>query len=157
MAIDFEKWNQEFGGEAAVKEIEQAKEHAGEYAELPEGTYVCKLEKLELGESKAKKPMVKAMFRIVEGEHKKQCIFYNGVMVANNPEYNGLMKHRVLEFLRSLNVLDESEIDFDGNYAHFNDLLLDIAEGAEEDHLKFEVFTEKDGQYTTVTVTDTFE
>lgn len=157
MAIDFEKWNQEFGGEAAVKEIEQAKESAGEYAELPEGTYVCELEKLELGESKAKKPMVKAMFRIVEGEHKKQCIFYNGVMVANDPQWNGLMKHRVLEFLRSLNVLDESEIDFDGNYAHFNDLLLDIAEGAEEDHLKFEVFTEKDGQYNKITVTDTFE
>jgi hypothetical protein len=157
MAIDFEKWNAEFGGEQAVKDIEKAKESAGNYGELPEGTYVCKLEKLELGESKAHKPMVKAMFRIVEGEHKKQCIFYNGVMVANNPEYNGLMKHRVLEFLRSLNVLDDSDIDFDGNYAHFNDLLLDIAEAAEEDQLKFEVFTEKDGQYTTVTVTDTFE
>lgn len=155
MAIDFEKWNKEFGGEQAVKDIEKAKEN--DFTELDEGTYVCKLEKLELGESKAHKPMVKAMFRIVEGEHKKQCIFYNGVMVANNPEYNGLMKHRVLEFLRSLNVLDEADIDFDGNYAHFNDLLLDIAEAAEEDHLKFEVFTEKDGDYNKITVTDTFE
>ena len=157
MAIDFEKWNQEFGGEKAVKEIEKAKESAGEYAELPEGTYVCKLEKLELGESKAHKPMVKAMFRIVEGAHKKQCIFYNGVMVANDSEYNGFMMHKVLEFLRSLNVLDDADIDFDGNYVHFNDLLLDIAEAAEEDHLKFEVFTEKDGKYTTVSVTETFE
>ena len=155
MAIDFEKWNQEFGGEQAVKDIEKAKEN--DFTELDEGTYVCKLEKLELSESKAHKPMVKAMFRIVEGEHKKQCIFYNGVMVANNPEYNGLMKHRVLEFLRSLNVLDDADIDFDGNYAHFNDLLLDIAEAAEEDHLKFEVFTEKDGDYNKITVTDTFE
>lgn len=155
MAIDFEKWNKEFGGEQAVKDIEKAKEN--DFTELDEGTYVCKLEKLELGESKAHKPMVKAMFRIAEGEHKKQCIFYNGVMVANNPEYNGLMKHRVLEFLRSLNVLDEADIDFDGNYAHFNDLLLDIAEAAEEDHLKFEVFTEKDGEYNKITVTDTFE
>lgn len=156
MAIDFEKWNQEFGGEEAVKEIEKAKENA-DYPELPEGTYICKLEKLELGESKAHKPMVKAMFRIAEGEHKKQCIFYNGVMVANNPEYNGFMKHRVLEFLRSLQVLDDADIDFDGNYAHFNDLLLDIVEAAEEDGLKFEVFTEKDGEYTTITVTDVFE
>lgn len=155
MAIDFEKWNKEFGGEQAVKDIEKAKEN--DFTELDEGTYVCKLEKLELGESKAHKPMVKAMFRIVEGEHKKQCIFYNGVMVANNPEYNGLMKHRVLEFLRSLNVLDDADIDFDGNYEHFNDLLLDIAEAAEEDHLKFEVFTEKDGDYNKITVTDTFE
>lgn len=157
MAIDFEKWNQEFGGETAVKEIEKAKESAGEYAELPEGTYVCKLEKLELGESKAKKPMVKAMFRILEGEHKKQCIFYNGVMVANNPEYNGFMMHRVLEFLRSLQVLDDMEVTFDGNYVHFNDLILDIHETAEEDGLKFEVFTEKDGDFNKVTVTDVFE
>ena len=156
MAIDFDKWNKEFGGEEAVAEIEKAKENA-DYPELPEGTYVCKLEKLELGESKAHKPMVKAMFRIVEGEHKKQCIFYNGVMVANDPQWNGLMKHNVLTFLRSLNVLDDADIDFDGNYAHFNDLLLDIAEAAEEDHLKFEVFTEKDGQYDKITVTDTFE
>ena len=70
MAIDFEKWNKEFGGEQAVKDIEKAKESANEYAELPEGTYVCKLEKQELGESIGKKPLVKAMFRIVEGEHR---------------------------------------------------------------------------------------
>lgn len=157
MAIDFEKWNKEFGGEQAVKDIEKAKESAKEYSKLPEGTYVCKLEKLELGESKAHKPMVKAMFRIVEGGHKKQCIFYNGVMVSNNPEYNGLMKHRVLEFLRSLQVLDESDIDFDGNYAHFNDLLLDIAEAAEEESLKFEIKHEYDGEYAKITVTDVFD
>lgn len=156
MAIDFEKWNREFGGEQAVKDIEKAKENS-DYPELPEGTYVCKLEKLELGETKTGKPMVKAMFRITEGQHKKQCIFYNGVMVANDPSKNGFMMHRVLEFLRSLKVLEDIDVDFDGNYEHFNDLLLDIAEAAEEDGLKFEVFTEKDGQYNKVTVTDTFE
>jgi hypothetical protein len=78
-------------------------------------------------------------------------------MVANNPEYNGFMKHRVLEFLRSLNVLEDSDIDFDGNYVHFNDLLLDIAEAAEEDHLRFEIFVEEDGEYTKITITDTYE
>lgn len=157
MAIDFEKWNKEFGGEEAVKEIEKAKENANEYAELPEGSYICRLEKLELGESKQNKPMVKAQFRIAEGEHKKQCIFYNGVMVASNPEYNGFMKHKVLEFLRSLNVVDETEIDFDGNFAHFNDLLLDIVEIAEEEGLKFAVETTKDGEYTRIEVVDTYE
>lgn len=157
MAIDFSKWNAEFGGETAVEDLKKATEQAKEYSELPEGTYVCKLEKLELAESKAKKPMVKAMFRITEGQHHKQCIFYNGVMVSNNPEYNGLMKHRVLEFLRSLQVLDDADIDFDGNYEHFNDLLLDIIEAAEADGLKFEVKTEKDGEYNKITVTDVFE
>lgn len=157
MAIDFEKWNAEFGGAKAVEDLKKAKDQAGEYAELPEGTYTCKLEKLELAESKTGKPMVKAMFRIAEGSHKKQCIFYNGVMVANDPSKNGFMQHRVLEFLRSMQVLDEADIDFDGNFAHFNDLLLDIVEAAEEDGLKFDVKTEKDGEYNKITITDTFE
>ncbi len=157
MAIDFEKWNAEFGGAKAVEDLKKAKDQAGEYAELPEGTYTCKLEKLELAESKTGKPMVKAMFRISEGSHKKQCIFYNGVMVANDPSKNGFMQHRVLEFLRSMQVLDEADIDFDGNFAHFNDLLLDIVEAAEEDGLKFDVKTEKDGEYNKITITDTFE
>ena len=157
MAIDFEKWNKDFGGEKAVAELKKAEEQAGEYAELPEGNYTCKLEKLELGESKTGKPMVKCMFRICEGSHKKQCIFYNGVMIANDPTKNGFMVHRVLEFLRSLQVLDDVDVTFDGNFAHFNDLLLDIIEAAEEDGLKFGVEIEKDGDYNRITVTDVFE
>lgn len=157
MAIDFKKWTEEFGGEEAVKEIEKAKETAGEYAELPEGTYICKLEKMELAESKTAKPMVKAMFRIVEGEHKKQCIFYNGVMVANDPSKNGFMMHKVLEFLRSLQVLEDMDVTFDGNFADFNDLILDIVEAAEEDGLKFAVKTKKDGEYSRIEVIDVFE
>lgn len=157
MAIDFEKWTNDFGGEEAVKAIEKAKEEAGNYAELPEGTYVCKLEKLELGETKTGKPMVKAQFRIVEGQHKKQCIFYNGVMVANDRSKNGFMQHKVLTFLRSMKILEDIDVTFDGDFKHFNELLLDMAEAAEEDGLKFEVFTEKDGDYNKITVTDVFE
>lgn len=157
MAIDFEKWNQDFGGEQAVAELKKAEENAGEYAKLPEGSYICKLEKLELGESKTGKPMVKAMFRITEGEHKKQCIFYNGVMVANDRSKNGFMQHRVLEFLKSLQVLEDVDVTFDGNFAHFNDLLLDIVESAEADGLKFEVITEEDGEYTRISIGDVFE
>lgn len=157
MAIDFNKWNEDFGGEQAVAELKKAEEQAGEYAELPEGNYVCKLEKLELGESKTGKPMVKAMFRIAEGSHKKQCIFYNGVMVANDRSKNGFMQHKVLEFLKSLQVLEDVDVTFDGNFAHFNDLLLDIVESAEADGLMFEVNTSKDGEYNRITVTDVFE
>ncbi len=157
MAIDYEKWNADFGGANEVEKIKKAKEQANEFAELPDGKYVCKLEKLELAESKDHKPMVKAMFRIVEGKHKKQCIFYNGVMVARDPQWNGFMKHRVIEFLKSLQVLDESDVDFDGDYRHFNDLLLDIHEAADEDGIKFEVQKEKDGDYSKITITDVFE
>ena len=122
MAIDFEKWNKEFGGEEAKKALEDAKKN--EYTELADGTYTCKLEKLELGESKKGQPMVKGQFRVTEGKHKKQCIFYNQVFTRGFPQ------HKALEFLRSLQIFDDSEVDFDGDFAVFNDLLLDMAETA---------------------------
>ena len=147
MAIDFKKWNADFGGEQAVKELEEAKKN--EYTEIPDGTYTCRLEKLELGESKTGKPMIKGMFRVVEGTHKKQCIFKNQVITPGFPMHKGL------EFLRSLQVFEDSEIDFDGNYEKLNDLIMDISE--ESEGMEFEVFKEKTGEYPEVEVTDVFE
>lgn len=151
MAIDYAKWNKEFGGEKAVEAVKHAKEN--EYREVPEGDYTCTLESLELGESKNKKPMVKAMFRIIRGEYKKQCLFYNGVMAANDPEYNGFVIHNVLEFLRSLQVFDE--IDFNGDFEEFDNLLMDIAE--ESEGLTFEIEKTTDGDYSRLKVTDVYE
>ena len=146
MAIDFNKWNEQFGGEEAVKELAEAKSY--EYTEVPDGRYICKLEKLELGESKTGKPMIKGMFRITEGEHKKQCLFINQVFTRGFPQHKGL------EFLRSLNVFEESEIDFDGDFEDFNDLLLDIAENAEG--MTFDIEKAHDGEYTRLTVNDAY-
>lgn len=146
MAIDFAKWNQDFGGQDALDELKKSQEQQKEFAEVPDGRYTCKLEKLELGESKTGKPMIKGMFRIIRGEHKKQCLFVNQVFTKGFPQHKGL------EFLRSLNVFDDSEIDFDGDFEHFNDLLLDIAEEAEADSMEFTVKKEQDGEYSRITV-----
>ena len=151
MSIDYAKWNKEFGGAEAVEAVKHAKEN--EYREVPDGEYTCKLEKLELGESNKKKPMVKAMFRIVEGEFKKQCLFYNGVMAAKDPEYNGFVIHNVLEFLRSLQIFDE--IDFDGDFREFDNLIMDIAE--ESEGLTFEIEKTTDNGYSRLKVTDVYE
>lgn len=149
MAIDFSKWNEEFGGAEALEALKNAS--SNEYTELPDGKYICTLEKLELGESKKNQPMVKAQFRIKEGAHKKQCLFYNQVFTRGFPQ------HKALEFLRSLLIFDPEEVDFDGNFATFNDLLLDMAEEAEGNGLRFEIEKSKDGEYTRLTVLDTFE
>lgn len=146
MAIDFAKWNEQFGGQEALDALNEAK--SNEYTEVPDGRYICKLEKLELGESKTGKPMIKGMFRITEGEHKKQCLFINQVFTRGFPQHKGL------EFLRSLNVFDESEIDFDGDFNDFNDLLLDIAEEAEG--MTFDIEKAHDGEYTRLTVNDAY-
>lgn len=146
MAIDFDKWNEQFGGTEAVKAAEEAAKNSGEYAELPDGTYICKLEKLELGESKNGKPMIKGQFRILEGEHKKQCLFFNQVF-CRSADGNGFPIHKGLEFLRRLGIFDDSEVTFDGDYADFNDLLLDMAEEAEADNLTFVIAKSHDGDY----------
>lgn len=148
MAIDFSKWNEQFGGTQAVEDLKKASEN--EYTELDDGTYVCKLDKLELGESKKGQPMVKGQFRIVEGEHKNQCLFYNQVFTRGFPQ------HKALEFLRSMEIFDKEEIDFTGDFAEFNDLLLDLAEAAEEDSVRFEITKSHDGEYTRLEIEDVF-
>lgn len=147
MAIDFSKWNKEFGGKQAVDALKNAKQN--EYTDVPNGVYTCGLEKLELGESKNGAPMLKGQFRILEGRHKKQCLFLNQVVTPGFPT------HKALEFLRSLNVFDETDIDFDGDFETFNDLILDIAEEAEA--FTFEVEKSEDNGYTRLEVTDTYE
>lgn len=146
MAIDFDKWNKDFGGQQALEDLKKAAEN--EYSEVPDGTYICSMEKLELGESKKQQPMVKAQFRILEGQYKKQCLFYNQVFTRGFPQ------HKALEFLRSMEIFEQSEIDFDGNFANFNDLLLDLAEEAEE--MKFEISKSKDGDYTRLEILEAF-
>ncbi len=148
MSIDFEKWNAEFGGTQALEDLKNASEN--EFTELPDGLYICKLEKLELGESKKSQPMIKAQFRITEGKHKKQCLFYNQVFTRGFPQHKGL------EFLRSLQLFDDADVDFDGNFQNFNDLLLDLAEVAEEVGVTFEISKTHDGDYTRLEVTDVF-
>lgn len=158
MAIDFDRFNKEFGGKAAVDAVKKAKEN--EYTEVPDGTYICTLDKMELGESQKGRPKVSAQFRIKEGQHKKQCLFYNGAMAADNPEYNGWMISKVEDFLTSLDIFPEEDCKFSGDYEEFNNLLLDMAE--ESESLKFEVLKSttvgKNGRsYSQLEITDTFD
>lgn len=146
--MDFDKWNEEFGGDEALKALEEAKKNTGEFTELPDGTYNCKLEKLELAESKAGKPMIKGQFRIMEGQYRKQCLFVNQVFTRGFPQHKGL------EFLRSLQIFDETEVDFDGDFKDFNDLLLDMAEEAEANDMRFKMSKKQDGEYSRVEVLD---
>lgn len=153
MSIDFSKWTEEFGGQQAVEDLKKAADN--EYTELPEGTYRCKLEKLELGETKDHKPMIKGMFRIIEGPYKKQCLFYNQVF-CRSANGNAFSMYKGLEFLRSLQIFDDSEVDFSGDYAAFNDLLLDMAEEAEGAGMSFDISKEIDGQYTRLEVAEVY-
>lgn len=146
MAIDFNKWNAEFGGKEAVEALKNT--GTTDFQEVPDDTYMCKLEKLELAESRRTgKPMIKGTFRIQQGKYKKQCLFVNQVFTRGFPQYKGL------QFLRSLQIFDDAEVDFDGDFEAFNDLLLDMAEEAEANNTMFDVKKTKDGDFTRLDVT----
>ena len=118
----FDKWNKAVDGEALAKDVKEVEENGGnfEYKEVPFGEYEVKIDKMELKESKKGDPMFTCWFKVLEGEFKDSIIFMNQVILQ------GFQIHIVNEFLKSLGT--ELNVEFDGNYAHYNDLIMDIAE-----------------------------
>lgn len=155
MAIDFKKFNEQFPAAKMKEDMKKAAENGGDFDKLPDGEYTCKLEKLELGESQKHQLMVKAMFRIQKGDHKKQCIFRNCVLTGTKND--GFMMVQAKKFLESL----DSGIDvvFE-DWEQFNDLIEDIADAIDEDDLTYVVSVsenEKNPQYQDIEIVDIIE
>ena len=138
----FDKWNEQIDGAKMAEEVKEVEKNGGgNYKDVPTGEYEVKIEKMELKESKSGAPMVSVMFRILEGEFKKSCLFMNQVVTL--PFQIGLVN----EFLRSMDT--DVTIDFDGNYEHYNNMILDVFEAVDRDKLEFLVaYGEKNGYKT---------
>lgn len=147
MAIDFEKFNKQFPADKVKKDMQEAAENGG--SKLPDGEYTVKLDKMELGESSKHALMIKAQFRITEGEHKKQCIFKNQVLTGTKND--GFMMVKAKEFLESLD--SGEEVVFE-DWEQFNDLILDIAEAVQEDDLRYIAVLDTDGKYQDMEIAD---
>lgn len=152
MAIDFEKFNKQFPADKVKKDMQEAAENGG--SKLPDGEYTVKLDKMELGESSKHALMIKAQFRITEGDHKKQCIFKNQVLTGTKND--GFMMVKAKEFLESLD--SGEEVVFE-DWEQFNDLILDIAEAVQEDDLRYLVVLETDdeGKYQNMEIADVLD
>lgn len=150
MAIDFKKFQQQFPAEEMKKQTEEAKKN--EPQKIPDGEYRCKVEKMELKESSKGMPMCSIMFRIVAGDLKKQCIFYNRVLAGTKND--GYMMKSNNDFLDSLD--SGFEIAFE-DWEQYNDLILDIFEAISKDRLEYMVEVENDGKYATLTINDIIE
>ena len=147
MAIDYKKYNEQFPADKMKKDIKEAKENSG--STLPDGEYTCKLEKMELGESSKQQLMIKAQFRIIKGEHKKQCIFKNCVLTGTKND--GVMMLKANEFLESLD--SGVDVTFE-DWEQYNDLILDIAEAVQEDGLQYVIELTTDGKYQNMEIID---
>ena len=146
--IDFKKFQEQFPAAEMTKAVEQAKENGG-YEKIPDGEYRCKVEKMELRESKNGAPMCSIMFRIVAGDHKKQCIFYNRVLAGTKND--GFMMKSNNDFLESLD--SGVPVSFE-SWEQYNDMILDIAEAIDADKLEYTVEVTTDGKYQTLEIVD---
>lgn len=130
--MDFSRFDQQVNLEQLKADAAEIEKNGGtgDYPELEEGEYTCKMEKLELGATKDGRPMVKAMLRITEGEHKKQCIFMNRVIYGTKNDAN--MIASAIRWLESLEPSEDvGDIVFE-TYSQFAELIMDIAEDVSE-------------------------
>lgn len=120
----FDKWNKAIDGKKLADDFKDIEENGGQFEDVPKGKYVVKIDKMELKESRNHDPMFSAWFKITDGNHKNSLIFMNQLITK------AFQIHIVCEFLRSLDT--GIDINFDGNYEHFNNTILDVAEEAEK-------------------------
>lgn len=152
--MDFSKFDNEIDLGELIAEVDEAKKNggSGNYSELEAGEYTAKLENLEVGSTKDGRPMLKAMFRIVEGEHTKQCMFLNRVLYGTKNDAN--MIASAVGWLETLEPSEDvGDIVFE-SYSQFADLVLDIADDVSE--LEYLVKYDKD-QFNNVSIIDVFE
>ena len=149
--IDLKALDEKVNFDQLNKDIAEARENGGtgDYPELPKGYYIVRIEKLELGETKDGRPMVRWQFRTVgavddatledEGIEfdnspaqrffdnykgkKKPCMFMNRVIYGTKNDAN--MIQSVEGWFAKL------ECDFDTNfenYSQFAEVIMDVAE-----------------------------
>lgn len=123
------------------KQMEQNEANGKGYKELPAGKYIVKLERLEMKLTKTNpRPMVAAMFRITEGEHKKQCMFKNFIIAGTKNDGGAIGSF--LGWVKNLEALDEDGKPFDLRFTSYDDLnglVMDIKEAVDADDLSYEV------------------
>lgn len=131
MAVNFSKWNSTFDAKSMVAEVAELDKNGGNgqtYVDVPEGTYEVKVAKLELRESKKGDPMFTAQFKILNGQYKNQSIWMNQIIVQP------FQIHKVNDMLRDLlaDLQNTPEVRFDGDYGHYNSLIMDVAEAIDK-------------------------
>lgn len=130
----FDEFDKKVGADFQNK-VKEATEN--QYEETPKGKYVAKIEKMELGMSKDKRPMFKVQMRLIEGvgnteekflskyKKKKPCVFMNRVVFGTKND--GAMIASVIGWLNKLIDKDEEPVVFT-TYSDLADEILDLTE-----------------------------
>ena len=136
MAIDFSAFDGKVDLDSLQAEVNNAKNT--EFEDVPDGTYVVGIEKMELKETKkGDKLMFAVQFKIKEGDFAKRMIFFNRVICGNtSPKWtDGMAIKSVITWLSKL------ETDMEPAFVNYNDfaeVVLDIFQEV-QDSIELEV------------------
>lgn len=153
--MDWSKFDNQVDLDQLKKDAAEAEQNGGfgDFPEVPAGTYVGKIEKMEVGATKDNRPMLKVQFRITEGEFEKSCLFMNRVLYGTKNDAN--MIASAVGWLKTLEPSEDvGPVVFD-SYGQFAELVLDIMEdidGALEYEVKYD-----DKAFNNITIKDVFE
>lgn len=159
--IDFKDFDKKVDMEKLEKQKKEAAENATEFEPVPAGKYITKIENMELGQTKDKRPMFKVQMRLVEGcgdteneflshyKKKKPCIFMNRVIFGTKND--GAMIQSVETWLAK--IFPDDPVVF-ASYSQFADDILDCAESCE--NLEFEVDYD-DSKFNSITICEVFD
>lgn len=151
--MDFSKFDEQVDLKKLKADTEEIEKNGGtgDYPEIEAGTYHGKVEKLEVGQTKDGRPMLKVQFRITEDPHKKSCLFMNRVLFGTKNDAN--MIASAIGWLKSLEPSEDIVVAFE-SYSQFADLVLDIAEDIEV--LEYDVAYDPDA-FNSISIEDVFE
>ena len=141
MAIDFNRFKERLSQEDIKKMEEQYK--GGNGGAVPAGTYPVQISRMEVKENKFGTDNMNISFKITDGDHKGQLIFYNGTF--NNKVDSGFRATARLISQMTDHQLDEESILYNitkedhDDVADYIDDLFDTMKDAYEYDLKYEV------------------
>lgn len=152
--MDFSAFDKQVNVEQLKNDAAEIKKNGGtgDFPEIPAGTYIVKLDKLELGTTKDNRPMMKGQFSIIEGEYKKRKIFVNRVVYGTKNDAN--MIANVLGFLESLAPSEDIGPFVFNGYAALSELIMDVAEDVAD--LTYEVEYDAD-EFNPISIVEVFE
>jgi len=103
MAVNFKRFK-EMVNQDDVKAMEERFKNQGSYQEIPSGVYPVELDKMEVGQSSWGADQINITFKITEGQHKGQLIFYNGT-------FDDHFAHGKPQTARLISEMTDGEVD----------------------------------------------
>ena len=138
------------------KDLNEAKKNA-DYPEVKKGDYKVKVAKMEIKPAKRTgEPVFSCTMRILDGEFKNQCIFFNRKIFGNKNSDKWNDAKAIQTVVTWLDEFQTETVPEFTTYSAFNDIILDIFTECEECKLTFNVSYDPDA-FNPITINEVLE